>query len=210
MKIEIKSVVKKFKRKAALSDVSCDIAPGTVGAVIGLNGAGKTTLLRLLGGVLVANKGEVLFDGKPFDRQDMDFRRNLFFLPDQLPTLGVYSPLRHAAMVLSLYGVEVDAEKEKLMGLYERFDLLPCLESPMGMLSREQARKAAEKGSTVLFTTQILEIAEDFADVIYVLHQGELVEVLPVAELKARGGEGHVSEEVLKVLEKLRGIKAGA
>ncbi|MDF3130459.1 ABC transporter ATP-binding protein [Kiritimatiellaeota bacterium B1221] len=242
MKIQINQVSKVYKRTPALDGVSCDISPGTVGAVIGLNGAGKTTLLRLLAGLLVPNKGEVLYDGSPFDRRDMDLRRRMFFLSDELPALPDHSPLRHAAMVLPLYGASVDKWKAPLMDLYERFDLLSCLESPMGKLSRgqlykavlaplmlispelwlvdepfaagmdpegmqvfrEQARQAADAGCTVLFSTQILEIAEEFADVIYVLHQGQLVNVLPVAEWKIEREGGSVNGEVLKILGRLR------
>jgi ABC-type multidrug transport system ATPase subunit len=243
MEIELHNVRKMYGKKVALDGLNFRLEPGTVGAVIGLNGAGKTTLLRLLGGVLVPNEGEVLFDGNAFNRADLDFRRRLFFLPEVLPTLFGFSAFRQASMVFNLYGRKLEAEKEALMDLYERLDMLPYADSPLGKLSRGQiykavlapylmlapelwlvdepfaagmdpegmmvfrscARKAAERGSTVLFTTQILEIAEDFADVIYILHHGKLVEILPVADLKASVGEGQVSGEVVRLLGKLRG-----
>ncbi|MCC5845739.1 MAG: ABC transporter ATP-binding protein [Verrucomicrobia bacterium] len=242
MKITLDQVSKSFGKTPALDQVSCHVHPGQTVAVIGLNGAGKTTLLRLLGGVLVPSGGRLHFDGRPFDRRDLAFRRRLFFLPEELPTLGEYSPLRHAAMVLPLWGLDVEAEKENLMDLYERFDLLPCLNSPIYSLSRgqiykailapllliapelwlidepfaagmdpegmmlfrEKARAAAAKGSTVIFTTQILEIAEDFADLIYVLHEGRLVEILKVEELSHHLGQQKVSGEVVRLLGRLR------
>jgi ABC-2 type transport system ATP-binding protein len=46
---------------------------------------------------------------------------------------------------------------------------------PRGLqVLRREARAAAQRGSTILYTTQVLEAAERFADRIAVLHQGEL------------------------------------
>jgi NitT/TauT family transport system ATP-binding protein len=46
-----------------LRDVSFEVHTGEIVAVIGRSGVGKTTLLRLLGGLLQASSGSVIFDG---------------------------------------------------------------------------------------------------------------------------------------------------
>ncbi len=48
----------------ALTDVSLEIAGGSLLAVLGVNGAGKTTLASLLSGVLRAPRGSVFLDGE--------------------------------------------------------------------------------------------------------------------------------------------------
>lgn len=48
---------------AAVRDVSLQVAPGQVHAVVGGNGAGKSTLLRMLCGLLHPSTGEVLVGG---------------------------------------------------------------------------------------------------------------------------------------------------
>ncbi len=48
----------------ALEDVSFTLAAGEILGVIGANGAGKTTLLKLVAGSLVADKGEVVANGR--------------------------------------------------------------------------------------------------------------------------------------------------
>jgi iron complex transport system ATP-binding protein len=52
-------------RARLLAEVSLDLRPGTLTAVLGRNGAGKTTLLRLLTGELAPDRGRVLLDGAP-------------------------------------------------------------------------------------------------------------------------------------------------
>jgi branched-chain amino acid transport system ATP-binding protein len=47
-----------------LRRVSIHVKPGEIVTIIGANGAGKTTLLKTVTGLLRAQAGEVLFDGK--------------------------------------------------------------------------------------------------------------------------------------------------
>tara|TARA_Y100001968_G_scaffold309723_1_gene329840 strand:+ start:5124 stop:5828 length:705 start_codon:yes stop_codon:yes gene_type:complete len=51
--------------KPALDEVSFELTPGTITALVGPNGAGKSTLLALLHGHSKPDKGEIYIDGKP-------------------------------------------------------------------------------------------------------------------------------------------------
>ena len=51
-----------------LRDVSLEIAPGELFAVIGANGAGKTSLLRALSGLLPLQSGAITFEGRDIAR----------------------------------------------------------------------------------------------------------------------------------------------
>lgn len=61
--LAISSVSKRFRRIAALDDVSLAVAPGEKVALLGHNGAGKTTLFRLVLGFIRPDAGNLLIDG---------------------------------------------------------------------------------------------------------------------------------------------------
>ncbi len=63
--ISIRSVGKQFGAVRALQDVSFDVAPGELHAVMGENGAGKSTLMKILSGVISDFDGEFLIRGQP-------------------------------------------------------------------------------------------------------------------------------------------------
>jgi branched-chain amino acid transport system ATP-binding protein len=54
---------KSFGGVRAVSDISLDVAKGSIFAIIGPNGAGKSTLLNLISGVYQPDSGSLTFDG---------------------------------------------------------------------------------------------------------------------------------------------------
>jgi ribose transport system ATP-binding protein len=63
--LEVKHITKKFQGVTALSDVSLQLHPGKVTAIIGENGAGKSTLMKILSGVYTDYEGSLALDGLP-------------------------------------------------------------------------------------------------------------------------------------------------
>src|SRR6185503_7674818 len=64
MAIEIKNVSKAFGTFAALKDVSFNVPPGQLVALLGPSGGGKTTMLRIIAGLEMADSGTVLLEGE--------------------------------------------------------------------------------------------------------------------------------------------------
>jgi ribose transport system ATP-binding protein len=62
--ISFQHVTKRFPGVVALRDVSFDIAPGELHAVVGENGAGKSTLMKCLSGVITDYEGDLLLRGR--------------------------------------------------------------------------------------------------------------------------------------------------
>ena len=69
-------IAKRFGASLALADVSFDVRPGEIHALVGENGAGKSTLMKILSGAEHADSGEIHFDGQPFTpREPLDALR---------------------------------------------------------------------------------------------------------------------------------------
>src|ERR1041384_4002890 len=66
--LEVSQLSLRFGGVAALSDVSFEVAPGTIHAIIGPNGAGKTSLLNCISGVYHPQRGLVRYDGAEITR----------------------------------------------------------------------------------------------------------------------------------------------
>ena len=66
-RLELKGITKRFPGVVANDDVSFNVKPGEIHALLGENGAGKSTLVKIISGVLKADEGEVLWDGAAAD-----------------------------------------------------------------------------------------------------------------------------------------------
>lgn len=63
--VSLRRVTRRFGSLIANQDVSLDLAPGEIHALVGENGAGKTTLMRVLYGLLAPDSGSIEVDGRP-------------------------------------------------------------------------------------------------------------------------------------------------
>jgi branched-chain amino acid transport system ATP-binding protein len=63
--LSVRGVSKRFGGLQAVSDLSFDVARGSIKALIGPNGAGKTTLFNLISGFLAPDSGEIHFGDAP-------------------------------------------------------------------------------------------------------------------------------------------------
>ena len=63
--LEMKGISKSFPGVKALQNVEFQLKAGEIHALLGENGAGKSTLIKVLGGIYIAEEGEISIDGKP-------------------------------------------------------------------------------------------------------------------------------------------------
>ena len=78
--IEIRDLNKRFGSVQALDGMSFTVDDGEMYGFVGSNGAGKSTTMRIALGVLAADSGEVLLDGRPLDD---DTRRRIGYMPEE-------------------------------------------------------------------------------------------------------------------------------
>ncbi|MDE3121103.1 MAG: ATP-binding cassette domain-containing protein, partial [Paracoccaceae bacterium] len=67
--LEMRGITKTFPGVKALDEVSFQVQPGEIHALVGENGAGKSTLMKVLSGVYPHGsfEGEILYEGQPVE-----------------------------------------------------------------------------------------------------------------------------------------------
>lgn len=94
--LRLAGITKLFSGIAALSDVSVDIYPGEVHAILGENGAGKSTLMNLISGVLQPEFGSIAFEGEQISPMT----------PEKATALGISISYQHPAILEDLSVLE--------------------------------------------------------------------------------------------------------
>lgn len=90
--ISVQKVTKRFPGVVALRDVSLDLFPGEVHALVGENGAGKSTLVKIISGALRPDGGAVVIEGRSFP----------FLTPYQARNLGIATVYQEQQLVPAL------------------------------------------------------------------------------------------------------------
>ncbi|HET9070952.1 MAG TPA: ATP-binding cassette domain-containing protein [Acidimicrobiales bacterium] len=57
----------RFGELVAVDGVDLDVGPGEIVGLVGRNGAGKTTTMRALMGILLPDRGELRWEGRPLE-----------------------------------------------------------------------------------------------------------------------------------------------
>jgi ribose transport system ATP-binding protein len=119
--IALSGVSKSFGAVAALTDVSIDVLPGEVHALLGENGAGKSTLMGVASGTTTPDTGTIEVDGQVVDQLTPALASELGIAivhqhPAVLPDMTVAENLRVAIprQILTSNGDERSAMREVL------------------------------------------------------------------------------------------------
>lgn len=75
MSIEIQGLYKRFGHFVALDGIDLTIPAGQLVALLGPSGCGKTTLLRIIAGLEMADRGQILFNGEDASRRQVQDRQ---------------------------------------------------------------------------------------------------------------------------------------
>src|SRR2546423_6790016 len=101
MAIEVRDVNKSFGVTPVLRDVSIDVPPGSLTALLGPSGGGKSTLLRVIAGLEQPDSGSVIISGVDATRMSPQ-RRNVGFVFQHYAAFKHLSVFRNVA-----FGLEV-------------------------------------------------------------------------------------------------------
>lgn len=127
--INFKNINKRFGKLVVLDDLNLEVNEGGVFAILGPNGSGKTTLIKSLLGMVIPEKGEILFNNENILKQ-WEYRNNLNYLPQIANFPANLTVIELVEMVKNLRPADTN-EKE----LIELFGLTPFLKQKLGNLS---------------------------------------------------------------------------
>ena len=148
--IEIKNIKKKFekldnkKKKIefyADDDISFQVKEGEIVGLLGPNGAGKTTLLRIIAGIMKANDGEIIIDGKTYQQNEIEIKKNIAFLSGNTKLYKDISPLELMELCADYYKVKPEDRKKRIPEIVKRFNMESFKNQKIGSLSTGQTQR---------------------------------------------------------------------
>ncbi|MBK5256517.1 MAG: ABC transporter ATP-binding protein [Vicinamibacteria bacterium] len=159
--IEARHLVKTYKNKAAVRDLSLSVRPGVFYAFLGPNGAGKSTTLRMLTGLLKPTRGDVLILGQSIENDPLAVKATIGLVPDDLPLFDRLTGEETLIFTARIHGLDTKEARRRSEELLEYFDLLEAraqmvLEYSLGMKKKLALAAALIHQPKVLFLDEAL------------------------------------------------------
>ena len=131
MKIEVKSIKKKYGKKEVLKDITFSAQSGKCIGILGTNGCGKSTLLSILAGIQPADGGEFLYNGKNLFEYTSQRAKIVGYVPQGTPLIEELN----AKDNLSLWYGKDEMESQLNGGVLKLLGIGDFLKTPVSKMS---------------------------------------------------------------------------
>jgi ABC-2 type transport system ATP-binding protein len=121
--ISLHALTKHFGRQKAVDGLTLEIPAGQIVGLLGPNGAGKSTTLKMLTGMLEPSSGTATICGFDLSRDGMEIKKRVGFVPDSGAVFESLTGLEYLEMIASLYGIPMEAARERIRQFLAFFDL---------------------------------------------------------------------------------------
>jgi len=195
--LEINNITKSYGDLKANDDVSLNIKPSSIHALLGENGAGKSTLVKIIYGSLMPDRGEMKWLGKsyspknPFDAREqgiaMVFQHFSLFesltveenIVLGLDGVGLNENFTEQIVKYSKqYGLDVNPQQvvgDLSVGARQRVEIIRCLmQNPKLLIMDEPTSVLTPQEVSDLFIT-LRKLADDGCSILYISHKLEEV-----------------------------------
>ena len=196
--IEFRDVTKDYDGKLALNHLNLTLESGEIVGLIGHNGAGKSTTIKSLVSVINPTQGQIFVDGKELSSEFWELVATSY----DMTTAEVEARLGELLAIFDFASHRYEVIESFSHGMRQKVFVIGALlsdpdiwvlDEPLTGLDPQAAfdlkqmmREHANKGNTVLFSTHVLEVAEQLCDKIAILKKGELIFYGTVEDLKAQ------------------------
>lgn len=155
--IEISEIAKKFGKLSVLNDINLHLSKGQCIALIGPNGCGKTTLIKCILGMVLPNKGEILFQEKSIFK-DIAYRSKIGYMPQ----IGRYPENMSIGQIINMVKAIRNSNEALDTDLFEQFEIEKLLHKNMNTLSGGTTQKVSAT-LAFLFNPDVLILDEPTA-----------------------------------------------
>ena len=211
--VTVQNLTKKYGAKVtAVDDLSFTAREGEIYGLLGPNGAGKTTTLRIMATLLSPTSGTVTVAGYDVAREPEAVRRSVGVVNGGM---GLYDRLTGReimAYFASFYGLSKAETKRRIEDLADKLEMHDLLDRRAGEYSTgmkqkvvigravlDFARAYRGAGRVVLYSTHIMNEAEELCDRAAIIDHGRLVAEDTVPALKARAGTSGLEEAFFRL-----------
>ena len=141
--ITVKGISVSYEKKRVLTNIFLDIFSGNIYGVVGPNGAGKSTLFKAILGLIEANTGEVIFNGKTKKEQ----RKKVVYVPQKNDVDWSFPATVFDIVLMGRYPHKTvfqrlnKEDKEMAMHALEEVDMVNFRDRQIGELSGGQQQR---------------------------------------------------------------------
>jgi len=160
------NLIKKYKNRLVVNDVSVNVKQGEIVGLLGPNGAGKTTSFYMIVGLIKPNTGRVYLDDE--DITDLPMyqraRKGLGYLAQEASVFRELSVEDNIGAVLEMSNMPKGEQKDKVESLMEEFSLTHVRKN-LGKVLSGGERRRTEIARALAVDPKFVLLDEPFAGV---------------------------------------------
>jgi lipopolysaccharide export system ATP-binding protein len=143
MILKAEELVKIYKKRKVVNQISVEVNQGEIVGLLGPNGAGKTTSFYMIVGLIKPNEGRVYLDGEDITPLPMYQRAKLGigYLAQEPSVFRKLTVEENIMAVLEMTKLPKKEQKEKVEALLEEFSLTHVRKNKGGVLSGGERRR---------------------------------------------------------------------
>jgi lipopolysaccharide export system ATP-binding protein len=166
MILRAENLVKQYKRRKVVNQVSLEVNQGEIVGLLGPNGAGKTTTFYMVVGLIKADEGRVFLDDEDITRQPMyrRARKGVGYLPQEASVFRNLSVEDNIKAVLELTSMSHEEQRHQLEELISEFSLNKVRKN-MGNILSGGERRRTEIARALAVSPNFILLDEPFAGV---------------------------------------------
>lgn len=159
-------LVKRYKKRTVVDQVSIHVNRGEIVGLLGPNGAGKTTTFYMMVGLVEQDSGEIFLDKEQLTREPMfkRARKGIGYLPQEASIFRSLTVRENIQAVLQFQGISAKEQKERTDELIEEFGLQHVVHSKGQTLSGGERRRT-EIARALATRPRFILLDEPFAGV---------------------------------------------